>query len=191
MLYNRPYCKQTFCASTLVGYDEDMSEISSPTRHHPLSGPPGDLGWHLGMVLRGYQARLEEAVDGMPAGVRGYQVLSTVIHRDPPNQQALAAHLVIDRTVMTYLLDDLVKAGLVERIASPTDRRSRKIIATDQGREVFSRYEQRVAAAESELLSGLESSDAGALDGLLGRLAMDIHRAHPGSSPCEAMDHLP
>lgn len=141
--------------------------------------------------MRGYQERLEEAVNGLPAGVRGYQVLSAVIHRDPPNQQALAAHLVIDRTVMTYLIDDLVAAELVERIASPTDRRSRKIIATEQGRETFSRYEHAVAKAESELLSGLESSEVGALDGLLGRLAMDIHRAHPGSSPCEAMDHFP
>src|SRR5690606_41487577 len=56
---------------------------------------------------RGYQTLLEDAVEGMPSGVRGFQVLSTVVHRDPPNQQALGTHLVIDRTVLTYLLDDL------------------------------------------------------------------------------------
>jgi MarR family transcriptional regulator, transcriptional regulator for hemolysin len=152
---------------------------------------PGDLGWHLGMVLRGYQLRLEGAVDGMPGGVRGYQVLSTVVHRDPPNQQALAAHLVIDRTVLTYLLDEMVAAGVVERVPAPSDRRSRRILATDQGRSLLATYEERVAAAETELLAGLQDSEAATLASLISMLAMEIHRAQPGSSPCEAMDHLP
>jgi MarR family transcriptional regulator, transcriptional regulator for hemolysin len=77
-----------------------MSENLQAVRTSP-AGPPGDLGWHLGMVLRGYQSRFEDAVDGIPAGIRGYQILSTVVHRDPPNQQALGAHLAIDRTVLT------------------------------------------------------------------------------------------
>ncbi|MCK3770860.1 MarR family winged helix-turn-helix transcriptional regulator [Microbacterium aerolatum] len=163
---------------------------------NPASGPsagllPGDLGWNLGMVLRGYQTRLEEAVDGMPGGVRGYQVLSTVGHRDPANQQALAAHLVIDRTVLTYLLDTLAEAEVVERIPDPADRRSRKIVATAHGRNLLERYESRVAAAEAELLEGLDAHDAATLSRLLSGLAMSVHRAQPNSSPCEAMDYLP
>src|SRR3954454_4256573 len=126
-----------------------MSESVQALRNSPAVSVPGDLGWHLGMVLRGYQARFEEAVEGVPGGVRGYQVLSTVVHRDPPNQQALAAHLVIDRTVLTYLLDTLVEAGVVERVPAPSDRRARKIIATEEGRESLARYEERVASAES------------------------------------------
>jgi MarR family transcriptional regulator, transcriptional regulator for hemolysin len=153
--------------------------------------PPGELGWHLGMVLRGYQSRFEEAVEGMPSGVRGFQVLSAVVHRDPPNQQALGAHLVIDRTVLTYLLDNLVEAGVVERVPAPTDRRARKIVATDKGRSLLEQYEERVAAAEADLLSGIDEPDTETLVSLISRLAMDIHRAQPGASPCEAMDHLP
>lgn len=168
-----------------------MAEKSPTSQNCPLSGKPGDLGWNLAMVLRGYQARFEAAVEGMPGGIRGYQVLSTVTYRNPSNQQALAAHLGIDRTVMTYLIDDLVKAGVVERIPDPADRRSRKIIATDNGREVLGIYEKRVAAAEAELLTGLNTEDVNTLDTLLSRLALDVHRAQPGSSPCEAMDHLP
>lgn len=151
---------------------------------------PGDLGWHLATILRGHQLRLEDAVADLPGGVRGYQVLSTVVHRDPPNQQALAAHLVIDRTVLTYLLDELVTAGIVERVPTPTDRRSRKIVATDGGRALLERYEARVAAAEAALLAGLDASRAATLTALLGDLARQVHRSHPDSSPCEAMDHL-
>lgn len=168
-----------------------MIESVQAVRNSPVAAAPGDLGWHLGMVLRGYQSRFEDAVEGIPAGIRGYQILSTVIHRDPPNQQALGAHLAIDRTVLTYLLDTLVDAGVVERVPAPSDRRARKIVATDNGRETLARYEERVAAAESGLLSGLKTSEAGTLAALIGRLAMDVHRSQPGSSPCEAMDHLP
>lgn len=153
--------------------------------------PPGDLGWHLGMVLRGYQARFEEAVEGMPSGVRGFQILSTVVHRDPPNQQALGVHLAIDRTVLTYLLDSLVEAGAVERVPAPSDRRSRKILATEQGRSLLAQYEGQVATAEADLLSGLTETDSATLASLISRLAMDVHSAQPGSNPCEAMDHLP
>lgn len=153
--------------------------------------PPGDFGWHLGMVLRGYQARFEEAVEGMPSEIRGFQILSTVVHRDPPNQQALAAHLAIDRTVLTYLLDELVEADVVERIPAPTDRRARKIVATEHGRTLLAKYEDRVADAEAALLAGLDGHESDTLASLIGRLAMDIHRAQPGANPCESMDHLP
>ncbi|WP_345079889.1 MarR family winged helix-turn-helix transcriptional regulator [Brachybacterium paraconglomeratum] len=168
-----------------------MNDTSTPAESGASVAPPGELGWQLGMVLRGYQTLLEEAVEGMPSGVRGFQVLSTVAHRDPPNQQALGTHLVIDRTVLTYLLDDLVDAGVVERVPAPTDRRARKIVPTSQGRAVLARYEERVTAAEKQLLVALDDSESDDLIALVGRLAMEIHRSQPGSSPCEAMDHLP
>ena len=151
---------------------------------------PGDLGWNLAMVLRGYQRQLEIAVEGLPGGVRCYQVLSTVIHRDLPSQQAIGAHLAIDRTVLTYLLDGMVDAKLVERIPDPADRRARKIQATTEGMSVLARYETRVAAVEASILSGMDDDDAHRLAGLLGALATSVHRADPTASPCEAAESL-
>jgi MarR family transcriptional regulator, transcriptional regulator for hemolysin len=55
---------------------------------------------------------------------------------EPCSQAALAARLGIDRTVMTYLLDDLVTAGLVERRQDPGDRRTRSVAATEHGRAI-------------------------------------------------------
>ncbi|TFD09311.1 MarR family winged helix-turn-helix transcriptional regulator [Cryobacterium sp. TMT1-66-1] len=156
----------------------------------PTSPVPGDLGWNLAMVLRGYQRQLETAVDGLPGGVRCYQVLSTVIHRDLPSQQAIGAHLAIDRTVLTYLLDGMVDAKLVERIPDPTDRRARKIRATAEGTSVLTRYEARVAAVEASILSGIPADAADQLAGLLGTLATSVHRADPTASPCEAVELL-
>jgi DNA-binding MarR family transcriptional regulator len=158
------------------------------------SGPgalvPGDFGWHLGMVLQGYHALFERAVDGMPAGIRGFQVLSAVAHKAPPNQQALGAHLSIDRTVLTYLLDELVEAGLVERVPGKHDRRVRTVLPTLKGHRVLAQYEERVAKAESELLHGLGDKGSEELRTLIGQVSRHVHNADPGANPCEAMDLL-
>ncbi|ASN53268.1 MarR family transcriptional regulator [Sinomonas sp. R1AF57] len=152
-----------------------------------LSTVPGELGWNLAMVLRGYQARFESAIGDAPGGVRGFQILSAVVHHDLPNQQALGAHLAIDRTVLTYLLDGLADAGLIERIPAAGDRRARKVVATGEGRAQLARLEERVAAAEAALLAGFPADDGAALRALLARLARAVHAADPGADPCEAV----
>lgn len=151
---------------------------------------PGDFGWDLGMVLRAYQTKFEKAVEDIPGGIRGFQVLSAVVHKGPPNQQAIGFHLGIDRTVLTYLLDTMVDAGVVERVPDPADRRARKIVATAEGERTLQAYEERVRRAEDELLAGMSPDEAEVLTALMGTLARQAHRSHPGVSPCEAMDHL-
>lgn len=167
-----------------------MSESPQTALRSPAIAVPGDLGWHLATILRAYQSRFEEATDGMPEGIRGYQVLSTVVHRNPPNQQALGAHLAIDRTVLTYLLDNLVAAGVVERVPAPSDRRARKIEPTQKGREILAHYEQRVADAEAALLDGLPTHTAHLFREQTADLAGEVHRAEPGADPCKAINNL-
>ncbi|MFE9068640.1 MarR family transcriptional regulator [Streptomyces violaceusniger] len=70
---------------------------------------------------------MEHAVEGLPGGVRGYQALAVVAYRDLPNQQVIGIQLAIDRTVLTYQIDALAEARLVERIPDPADRRARKV----------------------------------------------------------------
>lgn len=149
---------------------------------------PGSLGWDLGMVAGCYQSRMESALEGAAGGLRGFQVLTTVVHSDPPNQQALGAHLGIDRTVLTYLIDALAEAGEVERIPDPADRRARKVVATDAGRARLAACEDRIAAEEAALLSGLDPKDADLLRTLLHRLAAQAHQPASGSNPCASMD---
>ncbi|MFI9627308.1 MarR family winged helix-turn-helix transcriptional regulator [Streptomyces sp. NPDC052042] len=167
-----------------------VTNALTPSDSEKGAAAPGDLIRHLGVILRAFQTRFETAMDGIPAGVRGYQILSTVVYGNPPNQQAIGAHLGIDRTVLTYLIDTLVDAGLVERVPDPVDRRARKIVATSAGTETLTGYEGRVAVAEADLLSGLSPQEAATLATLAERLSTHIHRAHPGVNPCEAMDHL-
>jgi DNA-binding MarR family transcriptional regulator len=69
---------------------------------------------------------------------------------------ALASYLGIDRTVMTYPIDNLVKAGLVQRQQSPSARRNRRIVAAAAGVAKFKELEARVRDAEDHLLRALD-----------------------------------
>ena len=92
-----------------------------------------------------------------------------MIRGDHPSQLVLAGRLGIDRTVMTYLIDDLVTAGLVERQLNPSDRRQRKIVATEHGLQTMAELDRRVREAEEELLGALDSSEREAFRDLLRR----------------------
>jgi len=157
--------------------------MSTSTLNHP-----GDLGWTLGILLRAYQKRTDALVTHLPGGPRGFALLSTVIHHEPPSQLALAGRLGIDPTVMTYLIDTLVSAGLVERRQDPNDRRARRIIATEAGRSALAECERAVEQAEQEFLAPLPAGERAGLLALVCRFATELRTIDPTLDPCEAVE---
>jgi DNA-binding MarR family transcriptional regulator len=142
-----------------------------------------DLGWALGTLFRSYLKAAGAAFDDIPGGPRGYQVLAAAARGEQGSQQALAAHLGVDRTVMTYLLDDLQAAGLIERRPDSADRRARRITATSTGCERLTELSRRLRAAEQQVLAGLpEQRDRQAFRGLLRRLATHAGAADPAAA---------
>lgn len=152
--------------------------------------PIANLGWALGMVLRCWQVEVDEVLRGMPSGSRGYHLLSAVVHNDPPTQGALSEQLAIDRTVLTYLIDDLVSAGLVERQLDLRDRRARRVVPTDRGRHVLVRAETRVAAVEGRVLEGLTEAERKVFRDTALRAATRIHEVAPSTNPCDAVESV-
>jgi DNA-binding MarR family transcriptional regulator len=148
----------------------------------------GDFGWHLGVLGSAYQRSVVTVLGDFPHGPRGYQTLAAAVQDEQPSQLALATHLGIDRTVMTYLIDDLVAAGLVERRLNPADRRQRKIVATDRGVATYTDLERRVRTAEDALLGALDDDERRALRHLLRRVACDLRDIEPGIDPCDAAE---
>lgn len=162
-------------------------------------GPDGhaeDFGWSLGVLLRAYQGALTGVLGDLPHGHRGYQILSTVVHGDQPSQLALAVHLGIDRSVMTYLIDDLVEAGLVERRPNPADRRQRRIVATDAGTRTLAELERRVQDAQDAVLAPLAAGERETLCTLVRRVACDVRDVRDvrdidtRKDPCEVADEV-
>jgi DNA-binding MarR family transcriptional regulator len=140
-----------------------------------------DLGLSLSVVLRAYFEAAEAVFAEMDGGSRGYQILASAAHHAPPTQLALAQQLGIDRSVLTYVLDDLERCQLIERRPDPADRRARRIVLTRKGESVLDQLGERLRAAEEHALRGLDEADRKALRELLWRASSAVAT---GESAC-------
>jgi DNA-binding MarR family transcriptional regulator len=144
-----------------------------------------DLGWGLGMVFRAYVVAAHAAVADLPGGPRGYQVLAAAAQGTVGSQLALAQHLGVDRTVMTYLIDDLETAGLIERRPDPADRRARRVVATKHGTKLLVTLNNRLRAAEADLLAPLDDKGRDTFRAQVRLLATRIDATDPLEKPCD------
>jgi DNA-binding MarR family transcriptional regulator len=147
-----------------------------------------DLGWALGVLLRSYREGVGPALGSFPHGARGYQTLCEVIRGQQPSQLALANRLGIDRTVMTYVIDDLVEAGLVERRPNPVDRRQRRIVATPRGQEALATLCHQVTDAESAVLGALDAGERALFRRLLAKAACGNAEVGHAAAACDLIN---
>ncbi|MCO1596939.1 MarR family winged helix-turn-helix transcriptional regulator [Micromonospora sp. RHAY321] len=146
-----------------------------------------DLGWMLGIVFRGYVRAAEHALADFPGGPRGYQVLTAAVNGPTRNQGAIAEELGMDRTVLTYVIDDLERPGLVARRADPADRRSRLVDVTDTGRAAWEQRRRSLRQVESHLLGALSPAESTTLRALLQRVACSAQAVDPLRDLCEVV----
>ncbi|MBW0114917.1 MarR family transcriptional regulator [Pseudonocardia sp. KRD-169] len=136
--------------------------------------------------MRSYLRAVDEVVAGVPGGPRGYQVLAAAGRGEAGSQLALAQHLGVDRTVMTYLIDDLEGAGLVERRPDPADRRARLLSLTDDGSARLCAVERALRSAEDAVLAPLAADERTVLRDLLARIALGSAPVNP----CQVAEEL-
>ncbi|MFI8182644.1 MarR family winged helix-turn-helix transcriptional regulator [Actinacidiphila glaucinigra] len=151
------------------------------------SGLDDDFGFAIGAVFRAYAKAVDAAVGDIPGGPRGYLVLAAAATGEAGSQKSLAERLGVDRTVMTYLLDDLEAAGLVERRPDPADRRSRHVFATEHGAERREELRARVDLVEQHLLGALPEESREAFRGMLCTLARHVTGRDGAADPCQVV----
>ena len=137
-----------------------------------------DLVWAIRMISGALRRAAADAEETLPGKSRAYLVLMALAATGdkPPTQLELAGRFGLDRTVMTYLLDDLEGLGLLERRPNPQDRRSRHVILTDEGRAQLQRVRTELAAAEARLLAELSEEERPRFRELLARVALTAQR---------------
>lgn len=145
--------------------------MSDPDPCELPRGLKQDFGWLLTQVLRTYALASDAAgLATFPGGGRGYLVLLAATQQSARNQVELARQLGIDRTVMVYLLDELVAAGLIERRLDPRDRRNRLIVATEGGRARQSEAQRVMDRAVEHVLAPVPEEDRAAFTATLHKL---------------------
>lgn len=117
--------------------------------------------------------RVESALD--PLGLRPRHLVALTVLRDHAGstQQALSGALQIDRTNLVGLLNELEDKGLIERRRSSEDRRRHTVHLTPLGSERLAEAESALAAAEDEVLVGLDSAERESLYLLLQQASED------------------
>lgn len=159
----------------------------------PETGRPqleDDFGFAIGVVFRAYAKVVEAAVADLPGGPRGYFVLMAAVQGHANSQRSLAERLGIDRTIMTYLLDDLERAGLVERKPDPSDRRNRHILPTELGTQRWQELSGPVGLAEQQLLEVLPEPARATFRALLRTLAHHANGRDAVTDPCQVVSEL-
>src|ERR1700674_4905027 len=76
--------------------------------------------------------------------------------RAPLSQSELADRLAVEGATMVAMVDRLVKAGLVIREPSTTDRRIKRVVLTQAGNLLYDKVRAEAAAFRKELLAGID-----------------------------------
>jgi MarR family transcriptional regulator for hemolysin len=76
--------------------------------------------------------------------------------RRPLSQSELADRLAVEGATMVAMVDRLVKAGLVVRQASTTDRRVKRVVLTPAGLRIYDKVKAEAAALRMELLANTD-----------------------------------
>lgn len=88
-----------------------------------------------------------------------FSVLRVIRDNAGLNQRALAAALAVETSRMVLIIDELEERGLVNRIASTVDRRSRALYLTPEGVRLLKLLEKRVIAHERVIAKRLRGGD--------------------------------
>jgi DNA-binding MarR family transcriptional regulator len=156
-------------------------------------GLRSELGWLLSQVQHGYLAAAVAAYGDLPGGMKGFYVLGAAVEGSARNQIEVARRFCIDRTVMVRLVDELERAGLVERRPDPADRRARTIAVTAAGRVRHAEVQQRLDAVDDHVLEPLSGAEREVFDVLLRQVVARLVAIDPthGVAACDAVrDHM-
>ena len=76
--------------------------------------------------------------------------------RSPLSQSELADKLGVEGATMVAMIDRLVKAGLVNREASTTDRRVKRVVLTTAGMKIYDKVKAEAVALRRDLLANTD-----------------------------------
>ena len=130
-------------------------------------------------TARVWRQAIDARLKDLGVGQAGWMAIAVVAKSATPlSQKELATLLSIEGPSMVATIDRLVRAGLVERLASDADRRVKRIILTDGGREVYAKVSAEAKSFRSATLSEVDRAALETATAVLEALRAKIEREH-------------
>ena len=117
------------------------------------------VGYLLSKAHLRVHVRANEALEPLGLTVKHYGLLTLLVHEGPISQGRLGEVMKIDRTTMVALVDDLERAGHVDRTRNPEDRRAYALAATASGRRIQRDAATLMKRVYNETLSPLSAGE--------------------------------
>jgi DNA-binding MarR family transcriptional regulator len=117
------------------------------------------VGYLLSKAHLHVHVRANEALEPLGLTVKHYGLLTLLVHEGPISQGRLGEVMKIDRTTMVALVDDLERAGHVDRTRNPEDRRAYALAATASGRRIQRDAATLMKRVYNETLSPLSAGE--------------------------------
>jgi len=139
----------------------------------------------LSDLIRIYQFRDRDRLCCHDVSVSQCYALEALVRRGEMTLNDLAAHLYLDKSTASRVVDALERKGYVDRSPHPGDRRALLLLATAAGRELYGRIERDLLAEEEALLAGFDPEIRRAMTQLVARLARAAAtRVEAGGGSC-------
>lgn len=117
---------------------------------------------------RAWRRALDRRLKDLGIGQAGWMTIAIVAKAEQPlSQTELADRLGIENPTMVAMVDRLMKAGLVAREPSSTDRRVKQILLTEEGKKLYRHVKKEADIFRSELLRDVDPVALAAITDLL------------------------
>lgn len=170
-------------------------DAPSPLRVLPPEAPAADpalerdaeaLYEAVSELVRAYQSLDRDRICCHDISISQCYALEAVVRRGGLTLNELAAHLYLDKSTASRVVDALERKGYVDRSPNPADGRSLLLVPTGAGEELYRTIRGGLLAEEQGLLSGFDPEVRQSMTKLIARLARAVAaRVESGASCCK------
>jgi DNA-binding MarR family transcriptional regulator len=150
--------------------------------HEPVD-PSDGLAFLLSQVGFHASARFAARLEPLRVKPPHVGILRVVEQADGLSQQALCERLGVFPSRLVALIDELERLGLVERRNSPSDRRSRALHLTEEGRKTLRKIDRVSGEHQEAICHALDADERAQLADFLRRIVTEQGLSpgvHPG-----------
>lgn len=162
--------------------DEDWVtvKISGRVRASPAADLEERFSDALHGTARAWRLAVDRRLKSLGVSQAGWMTIAVAAKSDRPlSQSELADRLAVEGATMVTMIDRLVKAGLITREASTTDRRIKHVIVTAAGYRLYDTVKTAAAEVRKQLLARVDPTELETATHVLEELQVMIDGAAP------------